>query len=89
LPFLLPIFGVVGELTAPFLFLLTGEQSKAAPLFVSIGVRVLDLNWSNGFNVRAKTREKVEYAGILREVPHQEGNERCQKHHHEERQTGN
>ena len=32
--------------------------------------------------------KEVINAGLLYEVPCQEGNERCQKHHHEERQAG-
>ena len=36
-----------------------------------------------------KQERRLEYAGLLREVPHQEGNEEPKEHHHEERQTGN
>ena len=59
------------------------------PFLFQKGKSPLDLNGSNGLMSEQKQERRFEYAGLLREVPCQEGNERRQKHHHEERQAGN
>ena len=51
---------------------------------------IIDILGINGLSSsKHTTREVIANASILYEMPHEEGNERPQKHNHEEWQTGN
>ena len=69
--------------------LISGGSLLSYPFCLQKGESSLDLDGSDGLMSERKQERRFEYAGLLREVPCQEGNKRCQKHHHEERQAGN